>query len=58
MPFALSADKSNPQTDFCGKGPLFLERVTYLESHVYVGLQVDMTQLIAVELMYVGRYGT
>ena len=27
-PFALSADRSNSQTDFCGKGPLFLERVT------------------------------
>ena len=27
--FALSADRSNSQSDFCGKGPLFLERVTY-----------------------------
>ena len=28
--FALSADRSNSQSDFCGKGPLFLERVTYI----------------------------
>ena len=28
MLFALSAHRSNSQSDFCGKGPLFLERVT------------------------------
>ena len=26
---ALSADRSNSKSDFCGKGPLFLERVTF-----------------------------
>ena len=26
----LSADRSNSKTDFCGKGPLFLEQVTYV----------------------------
>ena len=30
MLFTLSADRSNSQSDFCGKGPLFLERVTYV----------------------------
>ena len=29
MLFALFADRSNLKSDFCGKGPLFLERVTY-----------------------------
>ena len=28
MLFALFADRSNSQFDFCGKGPLFIERVT------------------------------
>ena len=31
--FALSADRSNLQTDFCGKCPLFIERVTYIYIH-------------------------
>ena len=32
MLFALSADRSNSQSDFCGKGPFFLERVTYFDT--------------------------
>ena len=39
MLFALSADRSNSQSDFCGKGPLFLEPVTCMsaeEAHDHI----------------------
>ena len=34
MLFALSTDRSNSQSDFCRKGPLFLERVTFFTPFV------------------------
>ena len=34
--FALSADRSNSKSDFCGKGPLFLERVTNIFFAMYI----------------------
>ena len=43
MLFALSADKSNSQFNFFGKGPLFLERVTY---NVTVSEKTDHLALI------------
>ena len=42
--FALSADRSNSQTNFCGKGPLFLERVTYFETLLRENYHLDGIQ--------------
>ena len=49
MLFALSADRSNSQSDFCGKGPLFLEWVTY----EYIGQYGIMGSMVSKDVQNV-----